>query len=440
MSPSKVGRAVEVALSLALVASVLYGLSVTVVSGLLTGAARALGPGLFLVVLVSSVTAVCLSVMQRIGPVWATRAELQWREPFSLLRHRQRFAALVICAVAVVVGVIVSLGSHAGGIATIWGGPVSVLIVLLCAVLSYVGECLDACGWLQAGGASAGAITAAVLCHAAGWVPLLVLAATLVVAAALWSCEKHQRAGTGLRRARVPARWTLVRAGAVVEALRASVVMLDAAALQIVRDSQLSPTRARLPGREATIVLGRAITSRRVICVLPALPLAAGASAIWGAHVAATVLVIACFVFAWRSSALLDAYLEQPSLPRAYAPRGRFIPSLLAITTIALTGAYAIAGAVVASLPISAAVLCLGVALLGVLRRISGRHLAGEVGALISTPMGPVPVDLGQRVVAGSDALIVGGLIAFGGAGLITALVVLLAVPAYWVLFTVRGR
>lgn len=413
-------------------------LSVTLVSGLVTGAVRVLGPMMFLVFLVSSVASLSLFVMQRLGPVWATRLELQWGDPFVLLRGRQRLVAVGVCAAALLTGAVLAVGSPAGGVA-FWSGPVSALVVLLSGMVAYAGECLDAYGWVQLGGAGAGAVAAVVLCATAGLVPLLTLTVA-VVAAVLLTPFRGRPAGV-TRWARVPARWNLVRSGAFVEALRTSVVMMDAATIQLVRDSELPPTRSRSRGREAVILLVRTITSGRVAAVLPALPLAAGAHAIWGGNAGAAVLVIACFFFAGRSSAALVAYLEQPSLRRAYAPRGRLIPSLLTATTVGLTAAYAALGAALAGLPPGTAMLSLGVALLGVLRRVSGRRLNGRVGALISTPMGPVPLDLGRRVVAGNDALILGAMVAFSGVtGLAASCVVVLLAPAYWIVFTARGR
>lgn len=440
MSRRRALRALEAVLPLAVAVSVLYGLSVTLVSGLVTGAVRSLGPVLFLVFLVSFVASLTLFVMQRIGPVWATRLELQWRDPFLLLRGRQRLVAVGVCTAALLAGAVLLLGSHAGGAAAFWSGPVSALVVLLSAVVAYAGQCLDANGWVQLSGAGAGAVAAVVLCATAGLVPLLALTVA-VVAAVLLTPFRGWRPPGVTRWARVPARWSLVRAGAFLEALRSSVVMMDPSTLQLVRDSELPPTRGPIPGRDVTLLLVRTITSGRFAAVLPALPLAAGVHAIWGSDAGAAVLVVACFFFAWRSSALSDAYLEQPSLRRAYAPRGRLIPSLLILNAVGLTAAYAALGAALAGLPPGTAILSLGVALLGVLRRVSGRRLTGRAGALISTPMGPIPLDLGRRVIAGSDTLIVGALAAFSGAtGVAASCVVLLLAPAYWIVFTARGR
>jgi hypothetical protein len=81
-----------------------------------------------------------------------------------------------------------------------------------------------------------------------------------------------------------------------------------------------------------------------------------------------------------------------------------------------------------------------GLSVLVVLRRLSGRRLGGRVGALVSTAAGAVPIDLTARVAAGPDVLVLGPLLAYALGAPAGALVVTVAVVAYLVLVTGRGR
>jgi hypothetical protein len=225
-----------------------------------------------------------------------------------------------------------------------------------------------------------------------------------------------------------------------VDALRTSTVMLDGAARELLRDTRLPPGRRQVRASGAVLLAVRTVTSSRVAALLPVLALPAGVGVVWGAAVAAAGLQVVTMLFAIRCARSLETWLDSAALRRTFALPGRSVPMMLVGSATALVVAYAAGGALLAGVPLLWVPVAVGLAVLVVLRRLSGRRLGGRVGALVSTAAGGVPLDLTARVTAGSDVLVLGPLVTYALGAPAAALVVTVAVVAYLVLLTRRGR
>ncbi len=430
-------RLYEVAIGGVVVSSVLYGIALSPLVTAFRGATRELGLAGLLAVLLTASAATASGIATRIGPLWATRLELTWLDPLPLIRRRRRRIGVAGLVVSVSLGVVAAAAATRSGLSGAGVGAAAVAVVVLSLALAHVGQLLDVGGWVRGGGLVCAGTAAAILAGNAGAVPLAVLGLAVLYLAAL-AARPQRRPVRGP--SATPPRWELVRAGTFVEALRASTVMLDGSALELVRDTQLPPQRSSTPRRESALFAVRALTSPRVAVLLPALCLPAGAGSIWGTGAAACVLTLTTFFFGWRVSRPLEVFLSHPALRRAYAARGRRLPVLVAGTTLTLTVLYAGAGAATGSLSAYWGLAAAAFSTLGILRRLSGRRLAGRVGALLSTPMGPVPADLARRVIAGTDVAIAGTAVSLTQGAAASAAVVALTTAAYFAVFTLRGR
>ena len=216
--------------------------------------------------------------------------------------------------------------------------------------------------------------------------------------------------------------------------------MLDGAARELLRDTRLPPGRRRLRASGALLLTVRTMTSSRVAALLPVLALPAGVGVVWGAGVAAAALQVVTMVFAIRCARPVETWLDSAALRRTFALPGRSVPTMLVGSAAALVVAYAACGALIAGVPLLWVPVAVGLSVLVVLRRLSGRRLGGRVGALVSTAMGGVPMDLTARVTAGSDVLVLGPLLTYALGAPAAALMVTAGVAAYASLLTRRGR
>lgn len=391
------------------IGAVLYALTVVVVVDGLGGARALLGPTGLLVVVGAGASAATLAALQRIGPAWATRLDVTWRDVATLVRGRQRGAALGVVVGAAVLAVVLGAGSHLSGGDTLEITVVSIGAVMVAAVVAWLGQHADRPGTVRGLASGCALLAVGVVCAAAGAVPLLVLAAsclaTLVLVAAGAPGSLTLRPRRGLRLSSPPPRWSLERAGRFVEALVTSAITTDTSALELLRGGNAAAARRPRRPWPVNVFLVRSLTSARVAVMLPLLALPAGMGVVWGAPAAAATVLVATFVLTARAGTALDAWVEHPALRRAYARRGRSVPVLLVASTASLTLAYAAVGVALASLPLLWVVAATGFALLGTLRRVAGRSLIGESGPLLATPAGPIPVGVGRRLLAGNDAL-----------------------------------
>jgi hypothetical protein len=242
------------------------------------------------------------------------------------------------------------------------------------------------------------------------------------------------------RRRAHPPLWELRRAGAVVDALRMAAVMLDATPVSALADAQRAPRRRPLSAPGWLLLLVRAATTSRVVDLLPLVALPAVAGAVGSAHAATAALLVTTYALGAATSRLLDTWADSAALRRVFAARRPSVGALLAGTSTLLTGAAALIATLLAELPVAWAATAVLASALAWMRRLSGRRMGARVGALVSTPMGAIPLDLAQRVAAGPDVLVVGLLVlpllapalAFVAAGVVAV--------AYAGVMTARGR
>ncbi len=451
MNRRTLGRAYELILTVAVTSSVLYGVATSSIAVLLRAVDRSLGHSGLLALLALLASSAALAAFTRLGPLWASRVELLWRDPSALLRRRAWHYVVVSVSAAVSLGAVCAAASQRAGLGvdagvvvagTVGGGA----LVAWAAQRSDSARAVGGLGPVAGLGAvgllclNAGAVPSMVMVAGVGWVVLLALLGSRLPAASAWASSRR-RAWRGLWQWRQPpARWELVRAGAFVDALMMSAIMLDGAPLELLRDSRLRPSRLRLPRNDSGVLLGRALSTARVAALVPLAALPAGVHVLLGASAAAATLTVLTYLFGWRVARSLDAYLDFVALRRTFALRRRRLQVLLVGSVVLPVVAYAGLAAAVASLPFGWVIACSAVALLGVLRRHSGRRLTGQAGALLSTPMGAIPMDLARRVVAGLDVAIVSTVIAWRGPAGPCAIAAVIALVGYAVLITSRGR
>lgn len=344
------------------------------------------------------------------GPVWASRVELAWSESGGLVRRRTRWAVGTIAVTAATCGVLAAAVAVSSGSGPGMSVVLTVAVVSVSGAVAVTGQHLDRSGLLRAVGVGCGAVAAGIVCSAAGPVPVVVLAAGYGYAAALQAPRAFDLR-RGLRWHPAPPRWELRRAGDVVDGATASALMMDGAALELLRDRRLPPNRRPGPRRAGWILLVRTITSARVAVLLPLIAVPAGIAAVSSHAVAVGALQVATIIFTVRIARNLETWLDSPALRRGHAHRGNHLVVLLAGAPAGLSFTYAAAAAALASLPLTWAATAALLGLLTLLRRLSGRRMGPRVGALVATPMGGVPVDLTRRVLAGPDVAIVAPLV-----------------------------
>jgi len=213
----------------------------------------------------------------------------------------------------------------------------------------------------------------------------------------------------------------LYRAGEVVDRVSASAVMMTTGFLE--------PTPARRRpirfGGTARLTRGRAgwlalLDARRVLARWPELvvamclaPLVGSVTRVAGRDWGCVVLTMLSYALASRLARWFFAWNASPSL--------RFlVPFRDSSTTVALLAApvlgvlmFSTAAVELAGLSpwwVASSLVC---ALVGIRRRVVEANKDADFALVISTPMGPLPYNLGLRLISGWDAAVLGGLLSF---------------------------
>jgi hypothetical protein len=213
----------------------------------------------------------------------------------------------------------------------------------------------------------------------------------------------------------------LHRAGEVVDRVSASAVMMTTASLE--------PTpRRRRPIRfraTARVTRGRAgwlalLDARRVRARWPQLvvvvclaPLVGSVTRVAGRDWGCVVLTVLTYALASRLARWFFAWNASPSLKF-------LVPFSEASTTAALLAApvlgvlmFSTAAVALAGLSpwwVATSLVC---ALVGIRRRVVEAGKDADFALVLSTPMGPLPYNLGLRLISGWDAAVLGGLLSF---------------------------
>ena len=427
----------EVAIGAALGAGVLVGVAQAFIGPALRRAVVVFPDAEVNALLALTAAGGALAAAHSLGPVWASRTDLLWRSHPVLLARRTAAAAagFVVCAAAT--GGVTAIAARATEGGSAGPGPLTAGAVLLAGVVALAFQRLGRPGWTA--GAAAGCTVAvlAVLAVPAGALPLTVLLAGAAYVGAVRSLGRGTVARPRQWHEHPPC-WELLRAAEFVDALRTTTVMMDGVALELLRDTRLS-ARAAAGRPPALLLLTRIVTAPRTATLLPLLVLPAAVREVWGAGAAVWALQVTTIVFSWRVSRLLEVYLGSAVLRRMYAVPGNHLGGKLLTATAVCVAGYAAVAAALSSLSPPWVFVALLVSLLSLLRRASGRRLAGRVGPLVSTPMGGIPLDLASRVVAGPDVLVLAPVVTTAvGAG--PALVALLIVTVLYLLVTITRR
>lgn len=409
---TRAGWAYDATLAVLVLGACLYGVATAVLGPAVVRAVAVTSAVELATVVGVGLAGMVLALFGRLGPVWITAPERTWRSPHALLRGRTRTVRLGSVAVAILVGAIVAAAvPGAAPPRATWGLGAAVVVGLAVAV-SAAGQCLDRSTTVRTLGTLLGitAVVLALVATARGPAPLVVVLASTAVALLVRTAPpdrtRTQSARRKRRRPTAPPLWELRRAGAVVDALWMATVMLDGSPLVAVSDAQLAPARRRLTVHAALRPLVRTITSSRVIDLVPLIAVPATVVPVGGSQAGVVALVVLTSVFSGAATRLLDVWVDSPALARTFARSRPPLGSVLVATGLVLTWSYALLACALAGLgPAWAAVATL-VAVLTWARRLSGRRIGTEVGALLATPAGAVPVGLAQRVIAGVDVVV----------------------------------
>ncbi|HEY0189302.1 MAG TPA: hypothetical protein VGC67_17580 [Cellulomonas sp.] len=406
-------RAYEAALVVLLAAAGLGGIATAVLAPAVTRALTIAQPGRLAVVAGLAVAGTVLIALGRVGPIWLTAAEHQWHDLPTLLRRRRRAVRVAGAALALTGALVTAAAVPGGPWVAVPAAMAAAVVIALAAAVVALGQRQDRAALVGTVGLvlAAASIGLAGLLSGRGTVPLLAVALALTAALALRAPSSVRVTGPGHPRP-APPRWELRRAGAVVEALAMSTVMLDGTPPLAAQDAQLAPRRRRLTVPAPLRPLARLLSSSRVVDLLVTVAVPAAVLAAAGQVAAVGCLLVLTTLFSRPVTRLLDTWADSPALARTFRTGRR--PSLgtvLAATSLVLVLGYASLGCALAGLdgtwgPVAAALAALVWA-----RRLSGRRLGTRVGALISTPAGAIPVDLARRVLAGPDVLVLGLLV-----------------------------
>lgn len=419
-------RASTALLGTLLGAGVLWATGSVVVTSMLDGWAEAGRSVIALhVALVVSVTALGLGLLVRVGPLAASPAEVQWSleppsgaradgRPIRLLLGGAFVVALAAAATLVVAPALFRVTADpvlgvvvVGTVAVVVAGPFVALLALAGQLADARALLVSLCSALVVGAvavAAAGAREGAV--------------AILLAAAAAAVLVVGARGFRARRPRRVAPRWLLVRASQERWAAVAGITLLDGSVTRRVRDrwrTASSPwPRAVLlrdhPGRPATVRTAAAVVvlllvrqGRRIVVATAGAGYVAHLVAGAGSPTTALGIVLVTMgALAVATSGPADLWAQAPALARTYPtirPWQLLAPSTAGLVLVAVVGAAA-SGAGVAQV-----VVLLVAAPLVVLSRHKSHSVT--TGALASTPLGPVDVGQGIRLVAGWDVVLV---------------------------------
>lgn len=390
------------AIALVIVSPILHQLVTVVAAPAITQAEASIGI-LWTTIGWLSVVVATMSRLSATFGVWVTPAEYTWCDASQLVRHRMRQRHLVGAIGSVALGLLAAVSSNAAGLP--WA--IGLLATTTIALISHKAVCasqhvdrlvlprlIEATGIATATGS---------LMRSHGLIP----AVTTIGIGALIGCVVLRRPeqSRDVRWHKEPPRWQLSAAGAQVVAYRYSAAMLDPAALTAERQRHGASSRPPLRTHSRLLRFGaRSLNGFHAATLVLWVLLTTGAGTVWGAGAAAVILVVGAGAVAAITTRALDAYVDSPALRRTY--RGSRVVWPLATPAITACVLGTLAAAAIAGLTVQHALIATATALGLWLRRWSARENSASVGALVSTPMGGLPLGLVNRVAAGPDVLI----------------------------------
>ncbi|WP_053203519.1 hypothetical protein [Jiangella muralis] len=424
MRPRSKGDWYEVLLGVALAAMVLYALGNSGVPRLLTDAEeRGHSAAWVAVALLGFVLSAWTAGWSFVGPVALTAARLHWvswRRPDVAIRAAGRRALLVSVVAGAVVAVTAGLALDAAELPSVVPAVAvwTALQLLLLVAVQLQRRDLDRTARLLpiAFGAAAVVIAAA---EAWGAVAATV---TACVAAVAGAAAVVTGGGVARRRdavAELTPRWQLLRGARHRWAIVAGITLMDGDVVRIVRNRDAKATKRALPAAvfrgPRPVGLAAAAFLRGLPAALTigavAVPIAFAAHEILGLTPALVVVVLAELVVTRVTARAAEAWLASPALPRIWGLDGNGPAAALAAPAVVVCAVIAATVTAGLSLPAQAGLALAALPVAVVLRRRSARRPDAGL-TVIATPMGAVPVQTVDRVVAGPDVAFVALLVA----------------------------
>lgn len=419
--------ALTVVLASLFVGSVLVGLSRSNVPRMLEVAEeRGAGIAPLVVSLLAVVLALWLALAEYAGPLALEPCELQWRvmpdQPERRLRRLLLRTLAAHVGIALVVAGTLGLSLATSDLTVAWAAALLAALVGASGLAARL-QRLDrpllvrSLAWGAVIGGCAAGVWAAWSWQAAPVGALVGLAAAAPGGAA-----------AGLRRlppghaqqpppALVP-RWQLTRAARNRWSVVTGVTLLDASVVGTVhragQRAELHPLpemifRAAWPLRCSIALLLRGLGGVLALIVL-AVPAAVAVQQLFGTSTALGLVVLSELVLTVRLSRGVTAWTSAPSLARTWAPVGRRAPVGLAMPPVVGGGLLGLtAGVALSAAPVAVGLLVVLPSVILLRRWRAARGSAGLV--LVTTPMGPVPLQTANRVVAGIDVALVAALL-----------------------------
>lgn len=350
------------------------------------------------------------------GPLAGAGATLRWsvstRDPDAWQRlQRRRMALVAIAFTAVGCGISVMTVHAIGGPSALAGCIVSAALLLAWWVVLAC-QRTDVDEWISAAASGLCALGLGLLA-AAAWGTIAAVCAALVVVGFAVVAARDPRARSRPVPEIVP-QWQLVAAAHRRWAVRAGVTLLDADVVQAVRYSEQKRDRRSMPDflfrvrYPGNLVVVSALRGGRSL--IPGLAAGAvvvmAANQLFGAGIAVAGAIILEHVATVVLLGTAKRWLTAPALGRTWADGGMrpvlalSLPSLLAGWIV-----IAVLGGVI-GLPWPVWIVTILHPALVIVRRLQVVR-QGDRMYLLSTPMGPLPVQAVQRAVAGYEILVV---------------------------------
>lgn len=357
-----------------------------------------------------------------LGPLARDASEIAW----SVEGAAGRQAALWCRCAAEGLGIGVVLAGLTPWVAVVAGSPpwaaaaaaVAGLAPLLLLLLAGVAERDDVPHRLTGPADALLLVAVVVAASAAGpWPALAALGwAGVVVARTVRRDGGRGRAAGRLSGSQVPA-WRLVAAARHRRAARSGVALLDAEVVAAVRRSEAVARRRRLP---VGLVRGRALRDLALtvgargvaplLVLLPGLELALHGVAVVAPTPAIVLLVLAEHASVVRLLGVVRTWMAAPALGAAWGRLGPGAVVALCLPAVLAGWLVAAVGGAAVGVSVGTAVVLLALPPLVAWRQARSARAAGGL-VLLSTPMGPVPVQTIVRAVAGHDVALLALLI-----------------------------
>lgn len=355
-----------------------------------------------------------------LGPVALTRAAIVWRVSLGgkLGPLRLAYARTLLLGALLAVPPVVLVGLAAANVGRPWLWPsVATWALLTSAVMLVVhlqrrdrGDTVRRLVGLLV------AVSVAVTAREA-WRDLVgaaVLAALGLIALTAVR-RRHRRAAP---RAAVTPMWQLVRGAANRWLVGAAIAMLDPSTVAIARTASPYSPRWRLPHWVYRVptpwALGVVAFARTTGSVALGLAigsvLALATTTIWGVEVGLSLIMVAQLVVTLSYAGPVMTWQSSSALRRVW-PTGTMLPIALSMAALVPAWLVGLVAFGVIDLPVVTLLVLVALPVAVLYRRVTAQSAEGDDALLLATPLGAVPVQVVNRLVAGPDMVVAGILV-----------------------------